>query len=250
MGILVVLGASVVGLWKNWSKEPKKYRWLMSILIGLGAVVSLVSTNFSKKESERDLNMLMSAQKTTRDVLSEQTSVLLDKVIELEAKVQTEELQKELNATRSELEKTQDALKPGPNANIIFSLVEGTENAVDKDNPREEIFLPVVGDTVTVKFLALNATDVYAKNVGIWVHIPKGCEYLDKPEMFEKLDLAGPQTLKGEIKNWGNFVLLGLFEFKIKVPISIAVFNMDIRVRCPMCGPFKSQEFWVNLIRE
>lgn len=249
IGILVVLGTSVVGLWKNWSKEPKKYRWLMSFLISLGVIISLVSTNLAKKESQRDLNMLMSAEETTRNVLSEQTSVLFDRVVELEAKVLTEELQKELNATRAELERTQEALKPGPNAKIVFSLVEGTEKGFDENNPREEIFLPVIGDTVTVKFLALNATDVYAKDVGIWVHIPKGCEYLEKPEMFKKLDMGGPQTLKGEIKNWANFILLGLFEFKIKVPISVSVFNIDIRVRCPMCGPFKKQVFWINIIR-
>lgn len=246
-GIIILLVASLIGIAKDW-QDSRRLRSMMILFIVLGGIISLISTYLAKKESQSEKDRLISAENTTRSVISEQNAKLLDKVIQLETRVLTEELQQELNRTREELERTQAALKP-PKANLLFSIITEGERDFPTPEPRKEISLPVVNDTLVVKFVLKNVSDVYATDIRIWVQLCEYCEFLEEPERFKHLDLQARQvrhrTLKGLPEKTG---LSPPIELKIKPPPPpIEGIGINFSVKCPECRPAEIQKFWINL---
>lgn len=249
-GIVTVLATSLVGISKDWSTDHAKIRWPMLAFVLLGAGVAVVSTYLTQKESMLEAERLIASEMTTRSVLSEQNSLLLDKVIQLEGKVQSEKLQLELDKTRKELEKTQEALKPPPKARIVFSLRSGDETRFDVDNPIKEITLPIIDGSVNVSLLSMNVSNVYSTEVGIWVQICDACEYAEEPKNFKKPELSTPQIRQKISRVVANKTLPPPIELKIKPPsITTKRIQIAVRVRCKECEPLQNQKFLVNISR-
>jgi hypothetical protein len=247
-GIVLVLAIALVGIAKDWSINIAKIRWPMLVFVILGAGVSIVSTHLSIQKSKTETERLVVSEETTRTVLSDQNALLLDKVIELEGKVRSEELRSELGNTRKELEKTQNALKPGPKAKLVFSIRAENEIRFDQDNPRKEITLPIIDDSLKVSFLAMNVTDVFATEVRIWVQICDTCEFIEEPKYFEKLELSTPQTRWWHLGTSPNKTIAVPIELKIKPPpMPVKRIGITFRVRCKECEPTENQRFWVNI---
>lgn len=248
-GIIVALAIYLLGLKKDWSSTSPKTRVTLATLIIMGGCVSLVSMYESRKQSQKERAELIAAQRSTLNTLSAQNDVLLDKVIELESKVMTEELRAELSQTRNELEEMHEALSAEPKAKFILSLLAEGEMIFDLDNTRTEISLPLSNGVVTPRFAIFNASNVYASGVKIWVQICDSCEFAEEPLHFTKIADSDyvPNMRIWNLGKSPDSTRAPVIELKIKPPPLGSPIAVTIEVRCLECGPATRRKFWIDI---
>jgi hypothetical protein len=115
---------------------------------------------------------------------------LSDKLRELQTQVKTEELRKQLASVQSDLQKTQKALAPAPQATLAFSFFPFINPSVGKGQMAAvtETALHLAPDgTVHIEFTILNLTDVSALDASITLYICVGCKFAKEPPDFQRL---------------------------------------------------------------
>jgi len=251
-GLIVVLGAALVGVVKDWRTDKWWVRWPLLLFALLGASVSLVSVYVANSEAvkqsqelKEDNRVLRVEVTTTREVLSGQNSQLLDRVIELEGKVTSEELQREVRSLREELAQ---ASAPKPRARFVFGIVDDASGQVDPDKPKTSDSVPVALGVASVTLSGVNASTVFASQVMIWFRICKGCEFAEENSgLLQPAENEQERLWKVGAGPDGTY--LPAIELFIRPPKKATGMKLDVRVRCLECEPTRTQTFALRLLR-
>lgn len=205
--ILAVSGliANLIGLVKDWREH--RTRWLrVSLLVVL--VLSAVLTAMGLYQSNDDMTKLqtkadalqtkadtaISLERDNAKLFTTQFANLSHTVADLQTKVATEALQKELTSVQTELQNTRIALQPGPKAVLTFTFVP-YQDEIKHFAPTSHADLKASADgRVHVDFALVNMTEVDALNVDVTLKIGHGCTFADdEPKGF--------QHIKGTLEN-------------------------------------------------
>jgi hypothetical protein len=154
-------------------------------------------------------------------------NTLNDKLADLKKDIATEDLRKKIQALQGLLNKS---LAPSPKAKLEVGLYEAPGSAL-----RSEIYAPMEGDHVAVRFSVVNHTDVAAKNVELWVRICDVCKYSNEP-----VGSAHPAGAEDKERYWGNIQLAQNVQWQtltldLEIPSPYTKTFLVAQYRCDAC---------------
>jgi hypothetical protein len=207
----------------------------------------------AKTKDQNDINTLKSEVaglqgqvKAANAAQTQNTTVFLDnfnrlhgKVGELQTKVTTEELRKQLASVQSDLKNTQKALAPGPKAKLLFTF-EPFRNpptaSGEKATPVTEIALSLDTDnTVRIPFSILNMTDVTAVDGMVTLFICGQCKFATESLQLRKVP-GDPETQRN--LNFDSIlpqVAIEAITMAVTVPHDTRSMAIGMRYRCRNC---------------
>jgi len=172
---VIVFGISLSAL--TWSQQTRSLRAAAS---DRETAIKETSKRIAEDTSRNVTEALKSQYQESFNVLSQ-------KVADLQAKVKTEELQKQVRSLQADLNANTKALGPGPKAELTFTFAP-FPNLPQSMTPVKDVNLPINADgSVHIDFNIVNLTDVDAVDVEVNVNICDGCKYAKDPEGLSKL---------------------------------------------------------------
>ena len=183
-------------------------------------------------------------QKNNTEIFTKQFKGLSDELSDLKTQVTTAPLLKKIGNLQTELQNTQQAMKPGPKATLTFTFAPFDNPFAPAHMPEPapvahavtDIELPVAADgSVHVQFAILNLTAVDALNVSVTFIICDGCTFAKDPEGFTKLP-GSPDTQRFiALPQIHAFEALRAIATDITVPPTASAVNVGILYRCNTC---------------
>ena len=235
-------------IFKDWNNYKHRWvRWLLlSCAVG-GVAWGIVYQNQQIKDKAAAKTRAEAAEKAQRDNTQLFLGSLQDldgKVNELQTKIATEPLRRELASAKeniasvtAELQKTEAALAPAPKAALLFSLPGFQYSPTDKTyTPVLRMGLdPTADGVVTVPINIINTTETDALQGHINFFICDGCKYAKEPLGMTKIlgtieqlrDLAFPQILAADAAHDINIDII--------VPKGVRSFEVAVMYRCHTC---------------
>jgi len=246
----IALGAFEIA--KNW-KEYKS-SWLrisVSVVFMVVAALSIASLYHdsqekkeTKNKAEGDMKSLQSEVKTANQAQEDNTRLFLDsfrkmstQVSDLKADVKTEELQKRLAGVQAELLKNQEAMAPGPKAELIFSFVPFyNPPSPGTPTPTKEVTVhPNSYGSVHVEFAIANPTKVDAIDAAIDLQICEQCRYAKEPLNFTRLRGMGEGTRYVNFSDLHALEASEAFNLDVIPPAGVTLMTVGFGYRCRTC---------------
>src|ERR1017187_2054075 len=261
MPSLLILGTVLLGLFslhKDWHnyKHPwvRKAVGAVLLLVGTFSIVKQFrdcrETEITRTKVANDINTLKTevagllgqvqaandAQGQNTKVFLETLNRLSDNVRELQTRVETQDLRKQLASVQSDLQKTQKAMAPAPKATLAFSFLPVIDPPGGRPSPVTYKTFPLLPDgTVHVEYTIVNFTDVAALDLEITLIICNDCQYAKEPPDF--------RNLPGQTDKERNVLyqrLLPMVRFQtltvdIIPPKAAQTFEIGMKFRCRTC---------------
>jgi hypothetical protein len=249
IGAIVLAGLELARDWKEYKKKWARMT-AAAVLVVVAAVslISLYHDNKERKRAEREAGENMTglrgevaaseqAQESNTKLFLDSLGKMSAQVGDLKTEVRTDALQKKLAGVQEELRKTEQALAPGPKAELAFTFVPYPNTPVDEPIALvKRKTLPLEKDgSVHVEFTILNTTDVDAVEVAVNVQICDLCRFAKEP-----VGLTQPAGMNNQTRYlW----LQRLHAKESYVTISVDVipppdpaFTLGFGYRCNTCG--------------
>jgi hypothetical protein len=253
---IVATLVALFGLWKEWKEHKGRRWWVFVLIIILGVLesvekISLASQARRDRKENAKLSQGIHDQRTEmeREASRAQSSLqfLTDKVIDLQTRVNTEQLSKELRLTRAELEAERTILKGGPRAELSFGIFS---SKVREGAPPDTVAtVQRLADEVSFDAVITNFSKQAAVRGKLWIRIPPSCQFVSEPTGMTKLVNAEPyeRILDFEIIP-ENSILDPLIALRIAVPRVASFLEVEMRYACETCGPLTARRILhVNL---
>lgn len=259
--LLCTVLLALFSLHKDWTnyKHPwvQKAVFVLILIVGAAQGVKLSLDNraaqIAKANAENDINTLKSEVaglqgqvKSANEAQTQNTKDFLEnfnrlhvRIGELQTKVTTEELRKQLASVQNDLQKTQKALAPAPKAKLTFSFVPffNPPSAL-KTVERAATETTLVADadnTVHIQYTVLNATDVSAEDGEITLTICDACTFAKEPEHFTKLQVNGPTSRFATFQRLLPHTNFDTASVDVVVPRTLTNLTVGISFRCRTC---------------
>ncbi len=171
-------------------------------------------------------------------------SHLTDKVVDLQTKIQTADLQKEAADLKAELAKTQKAMEK-PKAEIALDL---GENLIDENEPRTTIELERTGDHLTIPYRFANFSKAVAENSFFEVVICDACSFAYDPEgAMKRGDMDSPRSRTFSLGNMNGKTVSPAGKLDVYVPVQYTSFTLIVKTRCANCDVRDPQSYHINI---
>lgn len=175
-------------------------------------------------------------------------SHLTDKVSELQTKVETADLHKQVEDLKQELINNQKAMAPPPRATLQLDL---------SDNMPSSLFTPTLVSSRIVKdgrfslsFDVINATDSDAIDGFLVLIICDACRFASEPTGWKKID-GGLETRRNfDFQRYLSKTASQTFSVEIIPPVGASNVTVGIDYRCKTCKSIGVQLATVNLKAE
>jgi len=258
--ILIVACAVLMGLVDLLDPfKDKKTRWVRRLLAALliaAGVAALLKEGEDTKEKEQAKDQSARLHQQVSDLRTEVTRSderlanlqreSIDKISELQSKVDNAELQKQLRQVRKELE----AARNPPKARLKFGL----ERADALGTALSSITLPLNSDRiVTVRLLVTNeSAEVTAEDAYLWFMFPEGFEIIKEheppPARLRRTRDAPPSSRSFRAADLPPSILLTTFVLDVKVPTGAGkAFPISFNYGCRTCRAKDDQDVTVTL---
>ncbi len=170
--------------------------------------------------------------------------ILQDQVTGLKKDIATQELRTRMQTLQARLDK---ALAPKPRAKLECSFwTPGPQN-----ESVTEIYSPAEGNVVTFSFYIMNRSDVYAKDVSLWLRICESCKFHKEPELSQHV--PGAPDFDRLFKNFdlAPGVAYQKLTVELEVPPPFTRAGISTSYRCPDCEIEKGLEnMWITVGRQ
>lgn len=246
---LIALGTIYFKDWGNY--KPKWIRWVLFILVLAACIVGVSDQRAQHQEkaaaaalSQANIGELkgqvaaaQQAQTDNTRQFLESLQTLSDKVHDLQTKVTTEELQKQLATVKAELQKTQKAMEPPPKASLVFTFAPLIIPPLGQPViPITETTLSRNADgSVHVQFSIMNLTDVAALDGELTLQICDQCKFAKDPAGFKKLEGQSDMQRYMAFDRILPHVVFQTLSADVIAPPSIENFPVAVYYRCKTC---------------
>jgi hypothetical protein len=246
--------------------HPRRWHWyarfaltIAGLLTGIFLVYlgeSARKVNENKHVQERDADKLQIAglsqsietqtQNNETQYLRHQQELraLQDQVSDLKKDIATKELRTRMGTLQARLE---SALAPKPKAKLECSFWSPGAQAENLT----EIYAPAEGNIVTFSFYIMNRSDVYAKDISLWLRICDDCKFHKEPELSQRV--PGSPDSDRLFKNFdlAAGVAFQKITVEMEVPPPFTRAGIGTKYRCADCEIEQEYEhLWINVGRQ
>ena len=196
---------------------------------------------------EGTLRDVRSEQKATAEASAQSISHLTDRVIDLQTKLYTADLQQEADALRKDLQNTQQAMAPAPKAKLFARV--GTDIKSTALKPTITATFPVIDDNVTIQFDFVNASSADALEGATIVFICDSCILVKELEGWDKVPGAPLTQRNNDFSHYYTHSVSQTFTLIIHPPLAAKQFDLAFDYRCRTCIQEPTQRVTVKLTR-
>jgi hypothetical protein len=226
---------------KDWnSYNPRSIRYLLLLTVSIACGWGILSQNQQIRDRATATARADASQAAQQDNTKQflaHLGTLSEKITNLETRVATACLQKDLAEVRGELQRTQKTMAPAPLVPLQFSFFPFTNPPYpQKAVPSTDVVLPVSADgTVRVQFTVLNMSELAALDGELTLQICDQCKFAKEPDGFQHL--PGQQDTHRTVKfdRILGTTAVATMTADITVPPNVASFPMGILPRCRNC---------------
>lgn len=240
---LPFLAAIAFALWPDVSKAHIGVR-VMVIAIGLLWSVLLAKKDYlDLRQARNDQQTAIYTAVSNANQHSDQQMDGLKRDLEGSSKT----LNKRLDSLSGQVSKSETDLNgtiskvivpPTKYAQIRFGFFPSDSNG---SAVIQKTVTPNSDDTFTVDFGATNTSDTAATMGEIWVQVCDQCTFAKEPINFDKPDGSINQVRHSQFQALNPGISLKM-TIDVKVPVTLAAFDLALRYSCQTCGQIKDAQ--------